>query len=363
MLEKQTKNSNNQQLDPVVASRRVTMSDIAREAGCSQSTVSFVLNNNRSVKISEATRKRVISIAKRLGYNQPQLTMLNAPTSPARQGRVAFVIDSLSTSPEGIVAIQGVRQALEPSKTMLVIVETGNDPELEPLAIQSLLDDGVQAMIYACIFTRTVSVPDVLKNADIPVFLLNCVTEDMSLPAVVPSEIAGGHRATQTLIDAGHLRIATIMGEDFMDASQDRLTGYRRALASADIPFDPKLVIKGDWSTSAGYRGTAQLMALDRPPTAIFCQNDRTAIGCYELLKEKGLSIPTDVSVVGYDDEEIARHLSPPLTTVILPHREMGRWTIEQFQHSTRLKGPPILPTKLECMLVERQSVASPKPI
>ncbi len=343
-------------------SRRVTMTDIAREAGCSQSTVSFVLNNNRSVKISETTRRRVTDVAKRLKYNQFLPRTTNPQARPVRHGRVAFVIDSLSTSPEGIVMIQGIRRSLEPTKTMLVIAETGNDPELEPLTIRSFIDDGVEAIIYACIFTRTISVPELLKDCGVPVLLLNCVAEDLSLPAVVPSEIAGGHRATQALIDAGHIRIATIMGEDFMDAAQDRLSGYRRALASADIPFDPNLVVGGDWSASAGYRGAAKLMALKRPPSAIFCQNDRMAIGCYEFLKEKNYSIPRDCSVVGYDDEEIARHLSPPLTTVILPHRDMGRWTIEQYQHGTQLKGSQILPTKLECTLVERQSIAAPGP-
>lgn len=91
-----------------------------------------------------------------------------------------------------------------------------------------------------------------------------------------------------------------------MQAAQDRLTGYRRALATADIPFDPELVIEGDWSASAGYSATMKLLSLAERPTAIFCQNDRTAIGCYEALKEAGLHIPGDMSVMGYDDEDIA---------------------------------------------------------
>ncbi|MGO7428007.1 substrate-binding domain-containing protein, partial [Rhizobium ruizarguesonis] len=124
---------------------------------------------------------------------------------------------------------------------------------------------------------------------------------------VVPSEIAGGQSSTRHLITHGHHRIATITGEIWMQAAQDRLTGYRRALATADIPFDPELVIEGDWSAGAGYASTMKLLALKEPPTAIFCQNDRTAIGCYEALKDAGLRIPQDMSVVGYDDEEISR--------------------------------------------------------
>ena len=101
----------------------------------------------------------------------------------------------------------------------------------------------------------------------------------------------------------------------------------------------PKLVIEGDWSASAGYAATKELLALDDRPTAIFCQNDRTAIGCYEALKEAGMRIPEDISVIGYDDEEISRHLHPQLTTSVLPHRAMGRWAIEQLDSCYALIG------------------------
>jgi LacI family transcriptional regulator len=132
-------------------------------------------------------------------------------------------------------------------------------------------------------------------------------------------------------------------------------------LATADIPFDGELVIEGDWSASAGYTATMELLKLKERPTAIFCQNDRTAIGCYEALKEAGLSIPGDMSVIGYDDEEISRHLHPQLTTSILPHRAMGQWCIEQLDQLANSKGKRHPITKLECPLVERQSAAAPR--
>jgi LacI family transcriptional regulator len=145
-----------------------------------------------------------------------------------------------------------------------------------------------------------------------------------------------------------------------MQAAQDRLTGYRRALATADIPFDPDLVIEGDWSASAGYSGTMRLLSLPEPPTAIFCQNDRTAVGCYEALKEKRLRIPEDISVIGYDDEDICRHLIPPLTTSVLPHMAMGEWAIEHLDTAVPPRERRHEITKLECSLVKRSSVSSP---
>ena len=144
-----------------------------------------------------------------------------------------------------------------------------------------------------------------------------------------------------------------------MEAAQDRLKGYRRALATADIPFDADLVFSGDWSASAGYEATRKILALPEVPTAIFCQNDRMAIGCYEALEEAGYEIPRDMSVVGYDDEEIARHLHPRLTTSVLPHRAMGQWIVEQLAESGADERYPL--TKLECPLVERDSVAKPR--
>jgi LacI family transcriptional regulator len=146
-----------------------------------------------------------------------------------------------------------------------------------------------------------------------------------------------------------------------MDAARDRLKGYRQALATADIPYDPALVCEGNWQPSAGYDQTNALMDMPRPPTAIFCSNDRMAVGCYEALKERRLSIPGDVSVIGYDDEEVARHLTPQLTTLVLPHREMGRWAVERglAMFGERREKYPV--AKLECPLIERASIAPPK--
>lgn len=352
---------------------RVTMTDIARAAGCSQATVSFVLNNSPGIKLSQQTRERVIEAARALGYSAPAFSALKTPIAafegpvfegPAFDGLdgvIGFAVDQLATSPEAVVAIEGARQASWNAGNVLLVAQTMGDAVMEPRAIQALTRRGISALIYMTIFTREITAPDYLYGLDIPVILLNCYTADYAFPAVVPSEIAGGQSSTRHLISHGHRRIATITGEPWMQAAQDRLKGYRRALATADIPFDPELVVEGDWSASAGYAATVKLLALKDRPTAIFCQNDRTAIGCYEALKEAGLHIPQDISVVGYDDEEIARHLFPPLTTSILPHMAMGQWAIEQLE-APPAPGRGRYPiTKLECPLVERESVRAVK--
>jgi len=337
------------------------MTDIAKAAGCSQATVSLVLNDTPGTRLSQQTRDRVIEAARQLGYVAPAFAAPSPLVALAKlDGVIGFAVDQLATSPEAVVAIEGARQACWNAGNVLLVAQTLNDPVMEPRAIKALTASGISALIYMTIFTREVEMPSYYYDLDIPIILLNCYTSDYAFPAVVPSEIAGGQTATKHLIAHGHHRIATITGEPWMQAAQDRLTGYRRALATADIPFDPDLVVEGDWSASAGYAGTMQLLALADPPTAIFCQNDRTAVGCYEALKERRLRIPEDISVIGYDDEDICRHLIPPLTTSVLPHTAMGEWAIEHLENAPLPRERGYEVTKLECSLVKRASVSAP---
>jgi LacI family transcriptional regulator len=333
--------------------KRVTMTDVARGAGCSQSTVSVVLNNTPGIRISRDTRDRVLKTATQLGYEI-------VPGHAALVGRphqIAIVFDRIATSPEAVVSIDGACETAWTSGHVVTIAQTLNDPEMEPLTIEAMLRNGVDAVVYGTIMTRKVEVPRQLYTARMPVVLLNCYSDDRVFPTVLPGEVAGGHRATDALLAAGHRRIAIITGEMWMDAARDRLRGYRQALATADIPYDPALVREGNWQTSAGYEHTHKLMEMRDPPTAIFCSNDRMAVGCYEALKERGLLIPGDVSVIGYDDEEVARHLSPQLTTLVLPHREMGRWAIEKALSLAENPTTKHTITKLECPLIERDSI------
>jgi LacI family transcriptional regulator len=333
------------------------MTDVARLAECSQSTVSVVLNNTRGIHISTATRERVFAAARQLGYE----IVRSGSALGERPNQVAVIFDRIATSPEAVVAIDGIREGAWATGHVVTVCETLDHPEMERRAIDAVLHSQADLIIYAAIMTRKVEVPQRLYAAEPPTVLLNCYSDDRAFPSVIPGEIAGGHCATDALIEAGHRRIAVITGELWMDAARDRLKGYRQALATADIPFDPGLMREGNWQTSAGYEHTHALMDLPRPPTAIFCCNDRMAVGCYEALKERRLAIPEDVSVIGYDDEEVARHLAPQLTTLLLPHRDMGRWAVERgfALAAGRRDSYPI--TKLECPLIPRGSIAPPK--
>jgi LacI family transcriptional regulator len=339
------------------ASKRVTMTDVAQHAGCSQSTVSVVLNGTPGIKISKETRTRVAEAVSALGYRHQK----SLPRRGTGIRQIAMIYDLIATSPEPIVSIDGAREEAWKTGHVLASFQTSNDADMEPRTIDIVLRNRVDAIIYATVMTRQVEVPAALYNVGIPVVLLNCFSADRHFPAVIPGEVAGGHMATNAMIEAGHRRIAHITGEMWMDAARDRLKGYREALATADIPYDPELVVEGNWLPSAGYEATRALMSLSNPPTAIFCSNDRMAVGCYEALKELGLRIPDDVSVIGYDDDEVARHLSPQLTTLVLPHRSMGRWAVEKALAYSDGRREKYHVVKFECPLIERDSIGPPR--
>lgn len=176
--------------------QRVTMHDIARAAGCSQPTVSFVLNGTDAVKISEATKSRVFEAAQQLGYKiqsrSNQSPISGAGQLPYIDGPIAFIVDNLAGSPECVNAFDGVMQAVKSTGNIVMLAETNNDPIQEPKIIQHFLDQQVAAVIYACVFTREVQVPEVLRQTTTPVFLLNCYTSDLSFPSVIPVKLLVG---------------------------------------------------------------------------------------------------------------------------------------------------------------------------
>jgi LacI family transcriptional regulator len=333
------------------------MMDVAARAGVSQTTVSLVLNNALGARLSASTRARVREAAAALGYTLPR----RGPAEPGRAGStvVGFIADEISTDPWCAMQLDAVREkAWEHGLTVTAGVSHG-DPELEEALLAQLMRQAPLGLIYATILTRHFRPAPQLYRT--PTVLLNCFVQDHSLASVVPGELLGGYVATLTLIRAGHRRIAHIHGQSWTDPARDRLRGYRRALAEHDILFDPALVLPGNWEPPTGHAHTMTLMDLPDPPTAIFVANDMMAVGVYDALKERGLGIPEDVSVVGYDDREIAQFMRPPLTTVVLPHYEMGLQAAEALIDGHLRSAGRQPQIKVECPLVERDSVAPPR--
>lgn len=332
--------------------RRPTMVNVAAMAGVSQATVSLVLNGSPGAKLSDATRKRVYDAAKELGY---QLVRRGKSAMPDESSIIVFIADESTTDPWMALAFEGARdKALEFGINVCLFVSHG-DAETEASIVNQFSQLPVLGYIYGTILTRLVEVTPAFEEEN--VVLVNCYDKKRKLHSVMPGDLLGGRMATERLIKAGHKRIGFINGQQGIDASRDRLKGYRQALSSNDIPFDSDLVRSGNWEPSSGYELTHELMAMEKPPQAIFCGNDLMAMGCFDALTELGLRVPDDIAVVGFDDREIAQHTHPPLTTLILPHYEMGEIAAEQLiDFSNGLKAGP-RQIKVECSLVERGSV------
>jgi LacI family transcriptional regulator len=291
-----------------------------------------------------------------------------------------YLADELSTSPHPVVSIDGAKDEAWAHGAVVAVFAARSNAEIESAVLATMLaSPSLVGVIYSAVFTRQTRVPPLLH--EVPTVLLNCYEQGAAqgdvpaapgraraattiapprLSSIVPAEVAGGHAATERLIEQGHRRIALINGEPWMDAAQDRLKGYRRALASHDIAFEPRLVRTGDWQVATGYDHTLSLMAEPSPPSAIFCANDLMAVGCLEALRSLGLAVPGDVSVIGYDDQEIAQHTHPPLTTLVLPNYEMGRLAVETLLAEREAPDARRRRLKVEGRIVERSTIGPP---
>ncbi len=301
-----------------VRRHRPTMTDVAQRAGVSQATVSLVLNNVGGSRVNEETAQKVRSAARLVGYSLSRRNHIGAGTTQF----IGYIIEDTLTNPLVNIAIDAARQAAWDNDCVLLVLPTKGDSSLHSAALDVLMQQRLAGVIMSSFFTSTVSIPEKLRSQR--AVLLNCYSESDSVPTILPAHRQGAQSGVTHLIERGHTRIGMIIGPAWMDAYRDRLDGYRRALDAAGLPFDPALIVEGDTTPHDGQTGTDALLALDNPPSAIFCCTDQVAVGCYHTLRTRGLRIPQDVAVLGFDDDPVMRFLDPALTTIAVPHAAMG---------------------------------------
>jgi LacI family transcriptional regulator len=330
----------------------VRLRDVAEAAQVSPTTASLVLNG-KTEAISPETQARVRRAAQELGYRP------NAVAKSLRRRvthTIAFVSDEIVTTPYAGAMIQGAQDVAHEHGYMLLLANTNNDPELEEQLIDALLDRQVDAAVYATMFHRIVDVPSSLQAT--PLVLLDArTTSGDSMSWIVPDETSGARAAVEHLVELGHRRIGFVNDVDGSVASFERRDAYRAVLAEHDLPVEDALEELADSSTAGGLVAATELLARDDRPTAVFCFNDRMASGLYIAAKRLGLDIPNDLSVVGFDNQLlIAEALDPPLTTVQLPHYEMGAWALRHL--IGRLQGTIDTPAqeRAACPIVVRAS-------
>jgi LacI family transcriptional regulator len=336
---------------------RPTMAQVAKLAGVSPTTVSMVINDDpRATSISAPTRDRVAEAIRTLGY-QPNHAARGLRTQ--RSETLGFITDEIATTPFAGDTIRGAQEYAWKRNHLLTVLNTGGDPSMEKASIEMVLGRQVDGIIFGAMYTREVSPPRSLERTQ--AILLNCYAPGTDYISVIPAEKEGGRTATKILLAAGHRRIGFINGLGTTYAARERLKGYRRALREAGVSYEPKLVRHGTYQSDSGHRHARDLLTDDNPPTALFCSSDRMAVGAYYAIMELGLSIPGDVSVVGYDNQlELAAYASPPLTTIQLPHYEMGYAAAQYLLEGPPSNGQAGTVHEIDCPAVLRDSVGPP---
>jgi LacI family transcriptional regulator len=333
------------------------MRDVARVAGVSQTTVSFVINDVPEAHIPKATRERVWAAVKRLGYRPNAIARgLRRDTTDT----IGFVSDEAAATPSAGRMIQGAQDAAWERGKLLLLVNAGGDPAVEARALASLVDRRVDGIVYATMHHRLVEPGRQLR--EVPAVLLDAEATDGSLPSVVPDEKSAAFAATSLMLDAGHRRIGFLNGADPTPATSGRLAGYRTAVEAHGLAFDESIVRSCRAVPGGGYDTAHALMGAEDPPTGLLCSNDQIAMGAYQALSDRRLKIPDDIAVVGFDHHElIAPCLRPGLSTVALPHYEMGRWAVEHLLdliERPRTDGTtPVVQHRIQCPYVARESV------
>ena len=337
--------------------KRATLADVARRAGLSMSAASMILNGRPDTRLSQDAHDRVHAAAAALGY-RPNVAARGLFTG--KTATIGFVSDVVATTRFASGLIKGALDAARDAQHVMFVAETEGMPEREEEAIAALLDRQVDGIVFATMRARELFVPDLPEG--IAAVMLNA-TSGRYPRAVLPDEESGGRAAVQHLLDRGHRDGIALIGHsekeerDLFRSSTvaRRVTGVRSAMTAAGAEFVWERSI-WLWDPDEGYAAAKQLIEDVPGVRAIVCMNDRLAFGAYQALAEAGLEVPGDVSIVSFDNDELAAYLRPGLTTVALPHEEMGRRAVETLL-GTGDEGEILVPMPL----VERASVAAPR--
>jgi LacI family transcriptional regulator len=331
--------------------RRPTLAAIATEAGVSLPTVSKVVNGHPDV--APATRARVERLLQEHNYAR------SGARRHRRSGLIDLVFNGLD-SPWAVEILRGVEEWGAAHSTGIA-VSAVRKGDARPASWTGTLASHDTDGVILVTSELTSDQLKQLRGADIPLAVIDPVNPPPpDIPSVGATNWAGGLSATEHLAGLGHRRIAAISGPGDYLCSRARVDGYRSALERAGLPFDPALVLYGDFHHEGGFARASELLDLPDRPTAIFAGSDQQAFGVYQAARQHGLRIPEDLSVVGFDELPVTRWASPPLTTIRQPLAEMGRTAAEML--GDLINGRDLRASRIELSteLIVRESTTAP---
>ncbi|MEO8391685.1 MAG: LacI family DNA-binding transcriptional regulator [Chloroflexota bacterium] len=336
-----------------------SISDVAKLAGVSVTTVSRVMNNDAH-RVNEQTRRRVLEAIETLNYVPNMLARALA----SDKTRMIGVIVGDASDPYFATIVRGISDAAREHNYLTLMCNTDRIPEVELNYVRTLRDYNVDGIIFAGGgLTEKTHLEELdgliskLQANHVPVVALG--NHALKVPQVRCDDTQCSYDMTEYLIRLGHRRIGFISGPDGLTTSALRLDGYRKALDKHGIPFDAALVSSGDFTVEGGQRAADYFVASPNLPTAIFGANDREALGCLFQLQQHGIDVPGQVSVAGLDDIETAQYVYPSLTTIRIPMYEIGAMGMQQIlqtmHEASSVEAVHILPYSL----IERGSTAA----
>ncbi|CAL9533608.1 HTH-type transcriptional repressor CytR [Streptomyces sp. enrichment culture] len=331
--------------------RKVTITAIAREAGVSVPTVSRVVNGRSDV--APDTRARVEDLLRQYGYRRRTV-------APGDRAALLDLVFNDLDSPWAVEIIRGVEEVAHASGVGTVVSAIHDRAGAARQWMKNLRARASDGVILVTSALEPVLHKE-LHRLGVPLVVIDPAgSPALDAPTIGATNWAGGMAATGHLLELGHRRIGFIAGPPRLLCSRARLDGYRSALEDAGVPVDDELIVPGDFYHESGFTGCETLMALPEPPTAVFAASDQMALGAIEALRRKGLRVPQDVSVVGFDDLPEMRWSAPPLTTVRQPLAEMGKMAARTVLRQAQ--GGDIDAPRLELAteLVVRASTAPP---
>lgn len=323
--------------------KRPTQSDVARLAGVSRATVSYIVNGlteSGKLSISEETRQRVYEAIDELGY-EPNAVARSLGTGLSHT--IGLLIPDMH-NPHFWDIAQGVQEIVYEREYTLLLNSTDLDPDREQFSLKMLSQQRVDGLILiTTFFDQTSEQVKRLIARKSPLVLADSTVRDVDV--VMTSFYEGALKLMQYLLDLGHRRIALIYGVATQGAGRNRLDAYRESLKKADLPVQKDYIANCAPDLAGGYNAMQRLLDLPERPTAVVVINDLLAIGAMRALSERGLRVPDDISIAGFDDIPIASYLAPALTTVSIQSKEVGRIAANLI--FSRLKNPKLAPQRV----------------
>lgn len=334
---------------------RATLHDVAQRAGVSVTTVSFVLSGRSDMRISPATEERVLQAARTLDYRR---RLTPRTTLPAAAPAIGLISDVVATESFAGELIRGAIAAAADRGHVVLLADTEGVDDLATSAVLALRTRGVDKFVYATMATTIGPVPAALCEQRL--VLANNVDTALDVPAVIPDDTRAGRTAANALVDAGHTTGIWLIGTAFTHgvAARRRLAGVNAALRAAGLRLAGR--VRCRWWPDETREALTRLFSAgwwdDERPTALIAMNDRTAMGVYQAVEAAGLRIPDDLSVISFDNSDVARWLHPGLSSLDLPYFDLGRRAVELLLADGAQPGQHRLPMELR----SRASVAAP---